>query len=322
MVGCLCFAEVDCAPFARGKKKKEKKGKEKKKKRKKRKKKEKKDPRLEPHRYPRLVNIKNPDPSRDPRLFSHPREGRSRGVFGATLKSRRASPAVLNLATTAKKCSGSFISFLDVDDWWVPEKLELQINYFKNEDDIGLVYSKYLIYNQKTKNKKLVANNNLPEGYITEHLLEEYKIGILTVMIKRELLDEFNVYFNPEYNIIGDFDFNIKLSKQVKFGCIQKPLAFYRLHGENLSLKNLNEEIKELEHWAKNQFISDKKNTKVSNKMNNLILYKKIYLNISENKRFTALKKIFTYPNNFLKVKLIILLFTPLFMLKRFNVLG
>jgi glycosyltransferase involved in cell wall biosynthesis len=221
-----------------------------------------------------------------------------------------------------KKCSGSFISFLDVDDWWVPEKLELQINYFKNEDDIGLVYSKYLIYNQKTKNKKLVANNNLPEGYITEHLLEEYKIGILTVMIKRELLDEFNVYFNPEYNIIGDFDFNIKLSKQVKFGCIQKPLAFYRLHGENLSLKNLNEEIKELEHWAKNQFISDKKNTKVSNKMNNLILYKKIYLNISENKRFTALKKIFTYPNNFLKVKLIILLFTPLFMLKRFNVLG
>ncbi len=220
-----------------------------------------------------------------------------------------------------KKAQGDFISFLDVDDWWLPKKIELQVDYFQN-NEVGLVYSKYFIHNEKTKRKKLVMNKNLPQGHITEQLLENYQIGILTVMIKRELLVEFNVYFNPEYNIIGDFDFNIKLSKQVKFGCIQKPLAFYRLHGENLSLKNLNEEIKELEHWAKNQFISDKKNTKVLNKMNNLILYKKIYLNISENKRFSALKKIFTYPNNFLKVKLIILLFIPLFMLKRFNVLG
>ena len=220
-----------------------------------------------------------------------------------------------------KKSTGQFISFLDVDDWWVPEKLEVQIKCFESSE-VGLVYSKYFVYNEKNKKKKLITNKELPQGYITKQLLEDYTMGIITVIFRKELLKIFNLNFNPRYNIIGDFDFNIKLSQKVKCSCIQKPLAFYRVHGENYSLKNLNKEIQELEYWIKNQVSSDKQNVSNFNKINNLILYKKIFVNISNNQRFLAVKKIFKYPNNYLKLKLLILLISPLSLLRRFNLLN
>ena len=220
-----------------------------------------------------------------------------------------------------KQSTGQLISFLDVDDWWVPEKLALQIKCFENSE-VGLVYSKYFVYNEKNKKKKLIRNKELPQGHITRQLLDDYTMGIITVIFRKELLKTFNLNFNPKYNIIGDFDFNIKLSQKVKCSCIQKTLAFFRIHGENYSLKNLNEEIIELEYWVKNQILLDKQNVKNFDKINNLILYKKIFVNISNNNRFLALKEIFKYPNNYLKLKLLILLISPISLLKRFNLLN
>ena len=44
---------------------------------------------------------------------------------------------------------------------------------------------------------------------------------------------------NPgqNYNIIGDFDFFIRLSKIYKFKYVAKPVATYRIHKNNLSSK-------------------------------------------------------------------------------------
>ena len=39
------------------------------------------------------------------------------------------------------------------------------------------------------------------------------------------------------YEIIGDYDFFLKLSLKEKFYSIQNPLATYRHHGKNFSLK-------------------------------------------------------------------------------------
>ena len=60
---------------------------------------------------------------------------------------------------------GNYLAFLDDDDVWVKNKLELQLNYF-TDDNIGMVYSNgyVLTSNSKylyTKYKKFVKEGNL-----------------------------------------------------------------------------------------------------------------------------------------------------------------
>ena len=61
--------------------------------------------------------------------------------------------------------------------------------------------------------------------------------------------------FESSYNHIGDFDLFIRLSKICEFDAIQEPVATYRVHGENLSLKNAEKEIEEMKKWL--QLISN-----------------------------------------------------------------
>ena len=42
-----------------------------------------------------------------------------------------------------KKTKGNFVAFLDVDDTWLPNKLKLQLEKFKDKK-VGLVYGKFL----------------------------------------------------------------------------------------------------------------------------------------------------------------------------------
>ena len=78
-------------------------------------------------------------------------------------------------------------------------------------------------------------------------LLNDYKIGILTVLVKKDLFN--NLRFNPSYNIIGDFDFFLRASMLNKIHVINKPLATYRHHDQNMSNKRIDLYIKEFIYW-------------------------------------------------------------------------
>ncbi len=148
-----------------------------------------------------------------------------------------------------QKAKGKYICFLDTDDYWERNKIEEQVNFLENNRNFEMVYSNF--YTIKKDNTKYIQNNyNLPEGKIVKDLLKKYSIGILTACIKKKIFE--NILFDEKTNIIGDFDFFVKLSCDYNIGCIQKPLAFYRDHENNLSKKKLGVYINELNYWIKN----------------------------------------------------------------------
>lgn len=176
-----------------------------------------------------------------------------------------------------KKSKGKYICFLDVDDWWHKDKLKLQVNFFSYNKKLKIIYTNYFLYFQNKNYTKIFFNYKLPEGFITQELLNNYCIGILTVMINKEILIKNK--FNKRYNIIGDFDLFLRLSKKYEIKCIQKPLSYYRVHSENLSKKRKDLFLKELSSWIKN-FESKKKNLKFSLSKVKVNKYKLIVKNI------------------------------------------
>ena len=220
--------------------------------------------------------------------------------------------AARNLAI--KKTKGEYIGFIDVDDLWEKNKLKKQIKLFNDEKTV-LVYGNSWLKNEKNKKKKKFINYKVKGGYIYKDLIENYNVGILTALIKKSLLKKSKINFNNKYDIIGDYDFFIRLSKKYKFQFIKEPVATYRIHQKNLSTLKKEREVKEFFYWIK-------ENKKILAKEDYLKIKKKIYklefINLKFKKSFLHT---FFYFIKFIKyvlsLKNIIILITPPYLLRK-----
>ena len=147
-----------------------------------------------------------------------------------------------------KKSKGKYICFLDTDDFWSKNKLSSQINLIKRKN-YNIIYTNFTIKNENTEKCYLPYKKKLPEGFITQDLLNQYCIGILTIMIDKKIFKKYK--FNERYDVIGDFDLFLKLSKEYEILAIQKPLATFRVHEKNFSSKNIELYLDELTYWLK-----------------------------------------------------------------------
>tara|TARA_A100001011_G_scaffold277802_1_gene287528 strand:+ start:1377 stop:2273 length:897 start_codon:yes stop_codon:yes gene_type:complete len=161
-----------------------------------------------------------------------------------------------------KKSKGSYLAFIDADDFWEKNKLKEQIKLFSDKR-VGVVYGNMWIRNEINKRSKLYWKTQLPGGMIYNKIIKNYCVGIISTMIRKKILNIHKNIFNLKYNHIGDFDLFIKLSRKHKFGVIQSPVATYRIHGKNLSFINRKNEIYELKDWFNNNKKKLKKDEKV-----------------------------------------------------------
>ena len=214
-----------------------------------------------------------------------------------------------------KKSRGKFIAFLDTDDIWLKDKLNLQIRQIKNKKT-ALVYSNYYILNQVTGLKKIAYKDKLPEGIIYKELLKNYFLGIGTVLIKKNIFLKSKIFFNERFNIIGDFVLFSGLSKNNYFACIQRPLSIYRIHKESFSNRNYQMHVNELKFWIKKEKLFD---NSLMFFIRQKILYMEIILNILNKKCITSLKMLQQIHSVKIRIKLFIFLLIPNYIFKKFK---
>ena len=151
-----------------------------------------------------------------------------------------------------KKTKGKFIAFLDVDDLWSKDKLALQIPKFKNKK-IGLVYSNFYKYYNLDK-KKIAHKGRLPKGKITSSIIKNYQIGIITVVIRKSCLNK-KMPFDFRYDLLSDYDFGLNFSLKHEFDVVNKPLAFYRIHKNQIQKRNMVLQAEQFCKWFSNKKI-------------------------------------------------------------------
>jgi len=148
-----------------------------------------------------------------------------------------------------QKSTGELLAFLDVDDTWLPAKLDSQVALFV-DPKVGFAYGNYWVNSERKGRRWLAQKSLLPDGYVLDELLKFYFVGLVTLMVRRAALNSLAYPFDPRYHIIGDLDMVIRLSVTWKAGSVQQPVAVYRLHGKNESTKNRGRHADELEIWS------------------------------------------------------------------------
>jgi len=218
-----------------------------------------------------------------------------------------------------EKSSGEFIAFLDTDDFWAKDKLELQIPFFK-DPIVGVVYGNLFIVNEKLNTRKIFLKKRInPRGYILDDLLKDYCTGLVTLVIRKSFLKDYKSPFDGTFNIIGDFDLMIRMSSKYKFECVDKPIASWRSHWKNESLLKKENEVKELKIWSKKMqdypiIFNNKYFLNIKNIINNL---ETISL-ILDNKCKKARLQIKKMPYSLKKIKFLIASVLPKNFVKRF----
>ena len=119
-----------------------------------------------------------------------------------------------------KYCKYDWVSLLDVDDKWLPKKLETQVNYLNNYDVIG-TQCKYF--------GDLNTSPNIPVGDLSSfNFLSFNPIINSSCLLKKELCN-----WDGSLNL-EDYDLWLKLWKEgKKFYNVNEILVLHRIHNDS-----------------------------------------------------------------------------------------
>ncbi|MHA6280394.1 glycosyltransferase family 2 protein [Salinimicrobium sp. CAU 1759] len=140
----------------------------------------------------------------------------------------------IRFSETVAKANGKYICWLSSDDWYLPEKIEKQVNLIESlPEDYGVVYSGGLRYFMDTKTYREPATNKMMRrGRILKELLTEpFFIYPITPMVKKECFDYYS--FSPKYRAEGEAIY-FKIAMRYKFDYVDEPLVVMRDHSGNI----------------------------------------------------------------------------------------
>jgi glycosyltransferase involved in cell wall biosynthesis len=136
----------------------------------------------------------------------------------------------------ARIAKGEYLTFLDSDDLWKPEKLARQVAFFEEHPDIRICHTRE-IWQRGEKIVFQAGQKHKRSGNIFPDALKKCIIGPSTVMMRRELFEEFGG-FREDLEIAEDYELWLRITAKYPVGYIDEPLVIKRGgHSDQLSEK-------------------------------------------------------------------------------------
>jgi glycosyltransferase involved in cell wall biosynthesis len=129
-----------------------------------------------------------------------------------------------------------YIAFLDADDYWLPEKLERQVEVLRQNPNVGLVCSDCETLKAGKLTGSYFTGRRVPRtGKLFEHLVRECFVFTPTVVVRRKCLENVGV-FNESLRVSEDFNLWLRIASRWEVATVPEVLAVRAMRPEGLSL--------------------------------------------------------------------------------------
>lgn len=145
------------------------------------------------------------------------------------IKNQKNSGAAVSRNRALREAKGKWIAFLDSDDVWLPEKLEKQISFMK-ENDYRFTYTDYrIVWNGKDMEPKIYIGPNV----VNRKLMYRYcYFSTITVMYNREAIGLVQIADVKKNN---DYAMWLKIIEKADCYRLPEVLSYYYKHDNSIS---------------------------------------------------------------------------------------
>lgn len=134
-----------------------------------------------------------------------------------------------------KHSSGQYIGFLDSDDLFAPDHLELMVKTLDENPDYSLAYGSYInVYPDGTSQKALKDDLQFSGTVTNDYFGDAPVIGFPTILVRRSGVKT-QLYFDENLKICGDLDFFLRASTEAKFIHVPQSILTRRFLDDNIS---------------------------------------------------------------------------------------
>jgi glycosyltransferase involved in cell wall biosynthesis len=135
--------------------------------------------------------------------------------------------------TGIRNATGSFLSYLDSDDLFLPEKLRLLVALLEENPNLGLVAGQAVLIDETGQSLGEVFDKGLPED--SSQLLLGNPLHVGSVLLRREWQERAG-FFDEGLRSYEDWDMWLRLARA---GCpmasVSQPVSLYRFHAAQMT---------------------------------------------------------------------------------------